>query len=128
MGRLFCYKKWYTSPMNLTERKCIPCEDGSMKPLTCDEARTMMSEYSNELSGWIMSEDCTRLTTERMFTDFVAAMQFVTAVAACAEAAGHHPDIAISYNRVELTLFTHSIKGLSENDFIVAAQINKAYG
>jgi 4a-hydroxytetrahydrobiopterin dehydratase len=52
-------------------------------------------------------------------------MQFVNAVAELAESEGHHPDIYIFWNRVRLELWTHAINGLSENDFILAAKINK---
>ena len=58
------------------------------------------------------------------FADFKEAMVFVNAVAAIAEGEGHHPDIIISYNKVEITLFTHAIQGLSINDFIVASKID----
>ena len=52
-------------------------------------------------------------------------MKFVNFVAEIAEQEGHHPDFCVHYNRVEIELFTHAIKGLSENDFIVAAKIDK---
>ena len=52
-------------------------------------------------------------------------MRFVNAVATIAEAEGHHPDIAIHYNKVGITLWTHAIGGLSENDFILAAKIER---
>ena len=59
------------------------------------------------------------------FVDFLGAMRFVNRVAEVAEAEGHHPDIAIHWNKVELVLWTHSIGGLHENDFIVAAKIDR---
>ena len=57
------------------------------------------------------------------FKSFAEAMSFVNKVAAVAEEQGHHPDIKISWNRVTLQLTTHAIKGLSENDFILARKI-----
>jgi 4a-hydroxytetrahydrobiopterin dehydratase len=60
------------------------------------------------------------------FKDFVAAMRFVNQVAGLAEAAGHHPDIDIRYNRVRLVLVTHDAGGLSEKDFDLAAKADKA--
>lgn len=59
------------------------------------------------------------------FKDFAEAMKFVNKAAEIAEEEGHHPDIKISWNRVTLQLTTHAIKGLSENDFIMAAKIDK---
>jgi 4a-hydroxytetrahydrobiopterin dehydratase len=59
------------------------------------------------------------------FRDFVQAMRFVNRVADLAEQQGHHPDIAIHWNKVDLTLWTHKIGGLHENDFILAAKINR---
>ena len=59
-----------------------------------------------------------------LFSDFKTALKFVNAVGKIAEREGHHPDIAIHYNQVVLDLWTHSIGGLSENDFIVAAKID----
>lgn len=58
------------------------------------------------------------------FADFREAMRFVNRVAEVAEAEGHHPDIAIHWNKVELTLWTHKIGGLHENDFILAAKVD----
>ena len=59
------------------------------------------------------------------FRDFIGAMKFVNRVADLAESQGHHPDIAIHWNRVDLTLWTHKIGGLHENDFILAAKIDR---
>lgn len=59
------------------------------------------------------------------FKDFTGAMKFVNKVAALAEQEGHHPDIIINWNKVTLQLSTHAIKGLSENDFIMAAKIDE---
>jgi len=111
--------------MKLADKKCIPCEDSSIAPLSCDEALKLMDEYSNELNNWIMSDDCKKISIVCILPDFVTAMQFVNKIADIAESLGHHPDITIQYSRVELNVWTHSIKGLSENDFILAAKINE---
>ena len=58
------------------------------------------------------------------FKDFQEAMGFVNRVAAVAEAEGHHPDIRVSYNHVSIELWTHAVKGLSENDFILASKVD----
>lgn len=92
-----------------------------MKPMTHDEAVA----YLAQVSQWSLSSDAQEITRTWMFPDFAQAMIFVNSVADIAEEQGHHPDIYIWYNKVELKLSTHSIKGLSENDFIVAAKINE---
>ena len=106
--------------MNLTKKKCIPCEDKSLKPFT----RVQAKDYMDFLPDWILEPGAKKITRSMVFGDFVEALKFVNKAGKLAEKEGHHPDIFISYNKVVLELFTHSIKGLSENDFIVAAKIN----
>lgn len=110
--------------MKLSEKKCIPCEDDSVQPLSCQEIAIIIAEHDTEVKDWKINDTCTRMTFEKIFPDFVTAMEFVNRVAELAETEGHHPDISIWYNRVQLDLWTHSIGGLSENDVIVAAKIN----
>ncbi|MFA5934222.1 MAG: 4a-hydroxytetrahydrobiopterin dehydratase [Candidatus Paceibacterota bacterium] len=104
----------------LAKKKCIPCEKKDMKPLDKAEAE----EYLTQISGWELSEDTKKISKEFKFQDFIGAINFVDQVADIAEEEGHHPDINIHYNRVSFELWTHSIDGLSENDFIVAAKID----
>ena len=73
-------------------------------------------------SGW--RHDGRAIVREWTFADFAKAIAFVNRVAEAAEAANHHPDITISWNKVELTLTTHSEGGLTENDFELAARID----
>jgi 4a-hydroxytetrahydrobiopterin dehydratase len=61
------------------------------------------------------------------FSDFLSALQFVNEVGDLAEREGHHPDIFLSWGKVKITLYTHAIGGLSENDFILAAKIDTLY-
>lgn len=105
---------------NLLQKKCQSCE-GGVPPLGEMEAKSYMEEIPN----WILSDDIKKISRSFVFRNFLVAMNFVEAVADIAEMEGHHPDIIISYNKVTLELYTHSIKGLSENDFIVAAKINQ---
>ena len=70
-------------------------------------------------------EENNSLYRKFQFKDFKEAMKFVNDVADIANHEGHHPDIYIFYNIVDLELFTHAVKGLSENDFIMAAKIDK---
>ena len=104
----------------LAAKSCVPCR-GGVPPLTEAAAREMKAKTP----GWALEEAGTRLQRRFEFRDFVAAMQFVNRVADVAEKEGHHPDIAIHWNKVDLTLWTHKIGGLHENDFILAAKVNR---
>lgn len=74
------------------------------------------------LSGWELENG--EITKQYKFKDFLEAMAFVKKVARLAEAADHHPDILIQYNKVTLTLSTHSAGGLTEKDFVLAGKID----
>jgi 4a-hydroxytetrahydrobiopterin dehydratase len=104
----------------LSNKKCVPCEKKGSMAFDAAEA----SRYAAEVPGWILGEDAKKITREFTLKDFLGAMDFINAVADIAEAEGHHPDIYIFYNKVRLELSTHSVGGLSENDFIMAAKIS----
>ena len=104
---------------HLREKNCVPCE-GNSAPISRAEAEKLMLE----LEGWVFADKDTAIEKEYVFENFDKAMDFVNMVADTAEFENHHPDIFISYNKVTLTASTHSIKGLSENDFILAAKID----
>ena len=104
----------------LAEKKCVPCR-GGIPPLAEGAAGDLLARTP----GWALAEKGTRLERRFEFRDFVAAMEFVNRVADVAEREGHHPDIAIHWNKVDLVLWTHKIGGLHENDFILAAKINR---
>src|SRR5262245_23109560 len=104
----------------LASKSCVPCR-GGIPPLTADAARTLL----RWAVGWRVELNATRLERRFEFRDFVEAIKFVNRVADVAEQEGHHPDIAVHWNRVDLTLWTHKIGGLHENDFILAAKINR---
>jgi 4a-hydroxytetrahydrobiopterin dehydratase len=105
----------------LTEKHCVPCEGGT-PPL--DDATTRL--LMGEVVGWRRSDEKAgaRIAKQLVFKDFVAAMAFLAKMAVIAEAEGHHPDFCVHYNKVDVTLWTHSVGGLSENDFILAAKID----
>ncbi len=84
-----------------------------------EEAEALLEK----VEGWKLKEN--KIQRTYRFKDFKESMKFVNRVADLAEEEGHHPDIAISWNKVTLTLTTHAISGLSQNDFILAAKINK---
>jgi 4a-hydroxytetrahydrobiopterin dehydratase len=105
----------------LQHKHCVPCEGGT-PPL--DEATTGL--LLAEVVAW-RRQDASggpRITRHLGFKDFVAAMAFLDRLAILAEAEGHHPDFCVHYNQVDVTLWTHSVGGLSENDFILASKID----
>ena len=104
----------------LARRSCAPCR-GGIPPLTETEARAFLSG----VPAWSLEQQGTRLRRRFEFEDFRKAIEFVNRVAEIAETEGHHPDIAIHWNKVDLDLWTHTIGGLHENDFILAAKIDR---
>lgn len=105
--------------MELESKKCVPCQ-GGIPPLTLAEAQN----YLKETPKWSLSETGDRLTCSFTFNDFVAALAFVNEVARLAEDEGHHPEITFGWGYADIEIYTHKIKGLHENDFILAAKIN----
>lgn len=103
---------------SLQEQHCVPCT-GTVAAMGSDEA----SKLLRELSGWKMDDNkiCKRFT----FKDFVHLMDFLNRLAQVAEAEQHHPDFFASYNKLDITLYTHAAKGLTLNDFILAAKIDE---
>lgn len=104
--------------MNLTQKKCVPCEAGT-PPLEEDKVNDLLKQ----VSGWILKDG--HLYKKFKFKSFIEAMKFINSVAEIAEEEGHHPDFSVHYNKVEVEIWTHAINGLSENDFILAAKIDK---
>ena len=106
--------------MELSTKKCIPCE-GGIPPLNEKEIK----EYKKLLSvDWKVSDN-NKITREFFFVSYRHTMDFVNKVADLAEEEGHHPVLHIYFGRLVADLWTHSINGLSENDFILAAKIDK---
>lgn len=105
--------------LNLLNKKCIPCEKKT-KPLSKKEAKVFMKE----ISDWEFDKKYRKISKEFIFEDFISSILFVNKISQIAEEEGHHPDIHISYNKVFIEISTHAIKGLSENDFILAAKID----
>lgn len=103
---------------DLTNKKCKPCE-GGVPPLKPEETE----KFLKDVPHWNLEGN--KIHRQFTFSNFVEAMRFVNQVADVAESEGHHPDILIySYKRVKITLYTHAVNGLTENDFIVAAKID----
>jgi 4a-hydroxytetrahydrobiopterin dehydratase len=106
--------------MDFASRKCAPCEAGTPR-----KSAPEVDAALGALPGWTAKEEASRLHRQFRFKDFVEAMRFVNALAALAEAEGHHPDFTVHWNTVDVTLWTHTVGGLSENDFIVAAKLDR---
>ncbi len=106
--------------MDLSTKKCKPCE-GGVPPLKPAEIAELKKNISAE---WVVLEN-SKIKKEFFFVNFTHTMEFVNKVAAIAEEEGHHPVMHVYYARVEIELWTHAINGLSENDFIMAAKIDK---
>jgi 4a-hydroxytetrahydrobiopterin dehydratase len=105
--------------MDLTQKKCVPCEGGTPKL-----GPERVNELLGQLDGWTVRDG--RLSKHHRFKDFAGAMKFVNAIADLAEQEGHHPDFTVrDWNIVDVSIWTHAIGGLSENDFILAAKIDR---
>ena len=104
----------------LTEKRCKPCE-GGVPALHRAEAETQLRRLA---TGWQLSADAKSLAREFRFVDFYRTMSFVNALAHVANIEDHHPDLEVGYNYCRVRYTTHSIGGLSENDFICAAKID----
>lgn len=105
----------------LTRKKCVPCEGGVPK-VEEPEARRLLEG----LEGWSLSDDHNSISKKWTVKNFSAAMDFLNAIGQVAEEEGHHPDLHLTgYRNVRVEIMTHAIGGLSENDFILAAKIDR---
>jgi 4a-hydroxytetrahydrobiopterin dehydratase len=107
--------------VELTDKKCKPCE-GGVAPLTREQAEALARRLSPQ---WVLSQEGPFLRREFKFQDFYRTMSFVNALAHIANIEDHHPDLEIGYNYCRVQYTTHAINGLSENDFICAAKIDR---
>ena len=105
----------------LAEKKCVPCE-GGVPPVERKEAERLLKG----LPGWKLAAGGKAIRKEWRAKDFMTAIDFFNRVAKIAEAEDHHPDLHLAgYRNVAIELSTHAIDGLSENDFILAAKIDR---
>jgi 4a-hydroxytetrahydrobiopterin dehydratase len=107
-------------PLALAEKSCTPCR-GSMPSLTQEEA----ASYQIQAQDWQLLEEAKRIERTYRFKNFREAFGFVEGVAALAEAEGHHPEIRFGWGYATISLQTKKIKGLHENDFIMAAKLDR---
>lgn len=105
----------------LKSKKCVACE-GNLPRLSLEEARRQLKA----LEGWQLDEQTHRIHKPWKMKNFMAAMRFFNQVAELAQREGHHPDLHLeNYRQVSIVIWTHAIGGLSENDFILAAKIDR---
>ncbi len=103
----------------LAESRCVPCQE-AVEPLKPGQIQS----YQKQLSPEWQVVDNHHLEREYRFKNFRQALEFVNTVGGLAESQGHHPDIYLAWGKVKVTLWTHKINGLHENDFILAAKID----
>ncbi len=109
------------SPAELVQKKCLPCE-GGVEPCSLKQSQDQLEL----LPGWYLTHDGQRIRRDWKVKNFMAAMDFFNRCAQVAEEDGHHPDLHIvGYRNASVELWTHAIGGLSENDFILAAKIDR---
>ena len=106
---------------SLSDRKCVPCE-GGVDPLSEEEAGRFMSELHED---WQLLKEPDAVERRFEFPAFSRTMSFVNAVAFVATNEGHHPEVTFSYGYCRVKYWTHAIGGLSDNDFICAAKIDR---
>jgi 4a-hydroxytetrahydrobiopterin dehydratase len=107
--------------MALADKVCVPCRGGvpALKGAELDALKS-------EVPGWeVVNEH--HLYKSYKFPDFKAALDFVNRAGAIAEEQAHHPDLLLAWGKVEVTVFTHKIGGLTESDFILAAKIDRVF-
>lgn len=105
----------------LARKRCTPCR-GGVPPLSGSE----LAALQERLPFWKVVEEH-HLTKSYLFPDFKTALEFVDRIGALAESEGHHPDLCLSWGKVDIITYTHKIDGLSENDFILAAKIDELF-
>jgi 4a-hydroxytetrahydrobiopterin dehydratase len=103
---------------DLTHKTCVPCK-GGVPPLQGDALQNLL----RQLKGWKVVEQH-HLEKSFSFKDFKEALAFTNEIGELAEREGHHPDILLSWGKVEVKVWTHKVGGLTESDFILAAKID----
>jgi 4a-hydroxytetrahydrobiopterin dehydratase len=108
----------------LKELKCVPCRGDSL-PLVADE----IAAFKPQVSDWdvIEADGIPRLQRVFKFKNFALALAFTNQVGELAEAEDHHPALLTEWGKVTVTWWTHKIKGLHQNDFIMAARTDDLY-
>ena len=103
------------------DKRCLPCE-GGVAPFTAAQTQAALEQLR---PGWTVTEEGRAIKREFAFRDFYRTMSFVNALAHVANVEDHHPDLEVGYDYCRVRYCTHAIGGLSENDFICAAKIDR---
>lgn len=106
---------------DLHTKRCVSCE-GIGQSLGPDQIKHLMPQLDQ---GWTITSDYLQLKRSFSFKNFFETMAFVNALAWIANLENHHPDLEIGYNYCHITLMTHALKGLTQNDFICAAKFDQ---
>ena len=106
--------------MDLKQQTCVPCR-GGIDPLEAAPAQDLLASTP----GWELLDEATKIRRDFKLADFAATLEFVNRVGALAESEGHHPDITFGWGYCSVLFYTHKIKGLHQNDFIMAAKVNE---
>tara|TARA_B110000483_G_scaffold11384_1_gene13144 strand:+ start:55 stop:399 length:345 start_codon:yes stop_codon:yes gene_type:complete len=110
---------------DLLKKRCIPCE-GDTLPFNISE----IHKYQKKVDGWNVkdkNENIYFLEKDFIFKDFIGSQNFINKVGEISENENHHPDISFGWGYAKITIITHAIEGLSENDFILAAKIDQIF-
>lgn len=109
---------------DLASKQCLPCR-GNVRPLRGAALLVLHRQLGADGNGWRIVDEH-HLEKDYRFPDFAQALAFVNRVGAIAEAEGHHPDLLLAWGRVRISIWTHSIDGLTESDFVLAAKCDRA--
>ena len=110
---------------DLLGKKCVPCESGTL-PFDISE----IHKYQKKVDGWSVRKNEKKvyfLEKNFVFKNFISSQNFITKVGEVSEQENHHPDISFGWGYAKILITTHAIEGLSENDFILAAKIDKNF-
>ena len=108
---------------DLADKKCIPCE-GGIPSFDLSE----IHKYLKKVDGWDVKSDDEKnyyLIKEFKFNNFLESQNFINKIGEISESENHHPDITFGWGYAKIRIHTHAIKGLAENDFILAAKIDR---
>ncbi len=106
--------------VDLSQAHCESCE-GIGQALNTEQVKKLLPQ----VKGWEVIDNATKIYKSYSFNNFYETMAFVNAIAWIANTENHHPDLEIGYNYCHITFMTHALDGLSHNDFICAAKIDK---
>ncbi|KAL5716378.1 4a-hydroxytetrahydrobiopterin dehydratase [Ranunculus cassubicifolius] len=113
----------YCTNEDLSTKKCVPCEAKDIRPMTEEAAHLLIPKVPE----WELVNDggVSKLSRSLKVKSFTKGLDLFQAIAEVAEAEGHHPDLhLVGWNNVKIEIWTHSVSGLTENDFILASKIN----